>query len=203
MVLSSQSYGSLTMGAYSDADAKSDRQVADLESSGNNRMNSRKEKEDVVFETPFGVTLRGKNQLRAAVQTMAFGALLMGYGVFHVVSSATGPSEDGSELRLLEEEVAECANTAGTWWELLLYILGILYTFLALAIVCDEFFVPALEELSGPHRMNLSMDVAGKLQYRFEVGGLLTVQTLTTSVICSIYVFDHRCYSDGSRWVCS
>ena len=203
MVLSSQSYGSLTMGTYSDADAESDRQVADLESSGKNRMNSRKEKEDVVFETPFGVTLRGKNQLRAAVQTMAFGALLMGYGVFHVISSATGPSEDGSELRLLEEEVAECVNTAGTWWELLLYILGILYTFLALAIVCDEFFVPALEELSGPHRMNLSMDVAGKLQYGFEVGGLLTVQTLTTSVICSIHVFDHRCYSDGSRWVCS
>ncbi len=181
MVLSSQSYGSLNMGTYSDADPNSDLQVADLESSGKNRMNTRKEKEDVVFETPFGVTLRGKNQLRAAVQTMAFGALLMGYGVFHVISSATGPSEEGSELRLLEEEVEACANTAGTWWELLLYILGILYTFLALAIVCDEFFVPALEELSGPHRMNLSMDVAGKLQYGCEAEGLLSGARLSVT----------------------
>lgn len=38
---------------------------------------------------------------------------------------------------------------------------GILYMFLALAIVCDEFFVPALEEIASPHHMNLSMDVAG------------------------------------------
>jgi sodium/potassium/calcium exchanger 2 len=33
--------------------------------------------------------------------------------------------------------------------------------FLALAIVCDEFFVPALEEISSDHHLNLSMDVAG------------------------------------------
>jgi K+-dependent Na+/Ca+ exchanger-like protein len=87
----------------------------------------------------------------------------MGFGVFHVYSSLTDSSEDGSELRLLEEveEEAECDGISTPWWQLMLYIIGILYTFLALAIVCDEFFVPALEELSGPHRMNLSMDVAG------------------------------------------
>ncbi|EEC51499.1 2-phosphoglycolate phosphatase, partial [Phaeodactylum tricornutum CCAP 1055/1] len=39
--------------------------------------------------------------------------------------------------------------------------IGVLYMFLALAIVCDEFFVPALEEMSSKRRMNLSMDVAG------------------------------------------
>ena len=33
--------------------------------------------------------------------------------------------------------------------------------FLALAIVCDEFFVPALEEMANEDHMNLSMDVAG------------------------------------------
>lgn len=52
-------------------------------------------------------------------------------------------------------------KTADSWWHATCYIVGILYMFLALAIVCDEFFVPALEELSGPRRMNLSMDVAG------------------------------------------
>ena len=30
-------------------------------------------------------------------------------------------------------------------WMLLFYIIGIFYMFIALAIVCDEFFVPALE----------------------------------------------------------
>ena len=42
-----------------------------------------------------------------------------------------------------------------------LLAIGVLYMFLALAIVCDEFFVPALEEMSSSRRLNLSMDVAG------------------------------------------
>lgn len=41
----------------------------------------------------------------------------------------------------------------------LLLIMGILYMFVALAIVCDEFFVPALESLAEV--LNLSDDVAG------------------------------------------
>ena len=41
----------------------------------------------------------------------------------------------------------------------LLYIIGLLYMFLALAIVCDEYFVPALEQVSD--KLNLSDDVAG------------------------------------------
>mmetsp|Transcript_9798 Transcript_9798/g.15053 ORF Transcript_9798/g.15053 Transcript_9798/m.15053 type:complete len:866 (-) Transcript_9798:185-2782(-) len=43
----------------------------------------------------------------------------------------------------------------------ILYFVGILYTFLAIAIVCDELFVPALEEMASDHHLNLSMDVAG------------------------------------------
>lgn len=46
-------------------------------------------------------------------------------------------------------------------WMLVFYALGVLYMFLALAVVCDEFFVPALEEMSSSRRLNLSMDVAG------------------------------------------
>mmetsp|Transcript_44843 Transcript_44843/g.54277 ORF Transcript_44843/g.54277 Transcript_44843/m.54277 type:complete len:733 (-) Transcript_44843:403-2601(-) len=41
------------------------------------------------------------------------------------------------------------------------YILGVLYMFVAIAIVCDEFFVPSLEEMASENYMNLSMDVAG------------------------------------------
>jgi len=41
------------------------------------------------------------------------------------------------------------------------YILGVLYIFVSLAVVCDEYFVPALEEMAGPKHMDLSMDIAG------------------------------------------
>eukprot|EP00316_Scyphosphaera_apsteinii_P011541 CAMPEP_0119331788 /NCGR_PEP_ID=MMETSP1333-20130426/81388_1 /TAXON_ID=418940 /ORGANISM="Scyphosphaera apsteinii, Strain RCC1455" /LENGTH=690 /DNA_ID=CAMNT_0007341473 /DNA_START=13 /DNA_END=2085 /DNA_ORIENTATION=+ len=40
-----------------------------------------------------------------------------------------------------------------------LYILGVMYIFLALAIVCDEYFVPALDVLV--EKWNISADVAG------------------------------------------
>lgn len=102
----------------------------------------------------------------------------MGYGVFHAVSKTfleqdldLGSDEDF--LRYLQEEndnATSAPNEAvscdglkksDTAWETVLYTFGILYMFLALAIVCDEFFVPALEELSGPRRLNMSMDVAG------------------------------------------
>lgn len=46
------------------------------------------------------------------------------------------------------------------WWSAF-FGLGVLYMFVAIAIVCDDFFVPALEEISSPHNMNLDKDVAG------------------------------------------
>lgn len=158
----------------------------DLESDGRNQIRRkscfRSRNEKLEIKTPFGFTIRGKGQLRAAIQSFAFGALLLGYGVFHIYSSTTGlSSEHEPALRFLgtvaesstetiqSEQVVDeatdlatsCENGDNPWWMITLYIIGILYTFLALAIVCDEFFVPALEEISGPHRMDLSMDVAG------------------------------------------
>ena len=139
--------------------------------------------EPLVIETPIGVTLRGKGQLRAAVQTVAFGALLMGYGVLHVYSTIYTEEEDYNSdeefLRFLQQDeinatildqslagestvTCDSINKADSWWMTVIYVIGILYMFLALAIICDEFFVPALEELSGPRRLNMSMDVAGK-----------------------------------------
>mmetsp|Transcript_30479 Transcript_30479/g.63534 ORF Transcript_30479/g.63534 Transcript_30479/m.63534 type:complete len:880 (+) Transcript_30479:231-2870(+) len=64
---------------------------------------------------------------------------------------------------LLDEQDVECPSLekADPTWLAVFYFLGVLYLFLALAIVCDEFFVPALEEMSSEHHLNLSMDVAG------------------------------------------
>eukprot|EP00894_Picocystis_sp_ML_P005033 jgi/Pico_ML_1/55550/g1220.t1 len=41
----------------------------------------------------------------------------------------------------------------------LLYVMGVAYMFLALAMVCDEYFVPALEVLA--HKLGVEEDVAG------------------------------------------
>jgi len=46
-------------------------------------------------------------------------------------------------------------------WMIIVYVFGVFYMFIALAIVCDEFFVPALEEMANEDHMDLSMDVAG------------------------------------------
>lgn len=51
--------------------------------------------------------------------------------------------------------VADCNNGA-----IIMHILGLFYMFLGLSIICDEFFVPALEEMTF-NRLKLDADVAG------------------------------------------
>ncbi|KAL3939456.1 MAG: hypothetical protein SGBAC_005820 [Bacillariaceae sp.] len=72
--------------------------------------------------------------------------------------------------RRLQEEVIEDISTetlceqqtkADPEWFAAVYFLGVLYTFIAIAIVCDELFVPALEEIASEDHLDLSMDVAG------------------------------------------
>mmetsp|Transcript_38739 Transcript_38739/g.93643 ORF Transcript_38739/g.93643 Transcript_38739/m.93643 type:complete len:830 (-) Transcript_38739:161-2650(-) len=55
----------------------------------------------------------------------------------------------------------EQLSKADPEWFAAVYFLGVLYTFIAIAIVCDELFVPALEEIASEDNLNLSMDVAG------------------------------------------
>lgn len=55
----------------------------------------------------------------------------------------------------------ESQNHAKSKFGLIYYAFGVLYMFFAIAIVCDEFFVPALEEIASENYFDLSMDVAG------------------------------------------
>ena len=57
----------------------------------------------------------------------------------------------------LDLEESTLRNTDSQY--LPLYIVGVIYMFIGIAIVCDEFFVPALELIG--ERWNLSHDVAG------------------------------------------
>lgn len=52
-----------------------------------------------------------------------------------------------------------CPQPASHWAFIFLYALGTLYFFVAIAIVCDELFVPALEEIAT--MWDMSDDVAG------------------------------------------
>jgi len=48
------------------------------------------------------------------------------------------------------------------YWMIPVYVVGLLYMFAGLAIICDEFFVPALEVFTGEdHGLGLAEDVAG------------------------------------------
>ncbi len=72
-------------------------------------------------------------------------------------SAATSTKNSNTE----QEEDCPATEPANPSWLAVFYAIGMIYMFLALAIVCDEFFVPALEEISSEHHLNLSMDVAG------------------------------------------
>mmetsp|Transcript_564 Transcript_564/g.1065 ORF Transcript_564/g.1065 Transcript_564/m.1065 type:complete len:698 (-) Transcript_564:72-2165(-) len=108
-------------------------------------------------------TYRYKYRLKAAVQSAAF-LLLIGGALIWNGLNEWEPTED---LALKErrqrrlEKTCDEIDKIDPKWLIAFYGLGVLYMFLALAIVCDEFFVPALEEMSSKRHMNLSMDVAG------------------------------------------
>jgi len=115
---------------------------------------------------------------RAAFRSFAFVAVIAGYVAYQYFvpsdsirtsSSSSSSSNDGHDplgRALGEEEEArdepcEDVKVADPTWWVVLYLLGVLYMFLAIAIVCDELFVPAIEEMSFERHLNLSMDVAG------------------------------------------
>jgi len=114
--------------------------------------------------------VRKKYETRALFRSVSFVALVSCYVMYSFFStdsnspSAADPSPTDGLGRLLAESTnsTECVlNKADPPVLLVGYIAGVIYMFLALAIVCDEFFVPALEEMANEDHLNLSMDVAG------------------------------------------
>jgi K+-dependent Na+/Ca+ exchanger-like protein len=58
-----------------------------------------------------------------------------------------------------DEDSSSCPEPAEHWAMVFVYSVGTLYFFVAIAIVCDELFVPALEEIAAA--WDMSDDVAG------------------------------------------
>ena len=123
--------------------------------------------------------VKRKQHLRAAFQSAAFLALLAITLLIQTLQSiinhpnkTTTTANTAIHRRLDDTTGAPFDDTitndngcdldkAEPGWLCVFYALGVLYMFLALAIACDEFFVPALEEMSSKRQLNLSMDVAG------------------------------------------
>ncbi|GMH72260.1 hypothetical protein TrLO_g4352 [Triparma laevis f. longispina] len=118
---------------------------------------------DAVRRQRAGV--RKKYEARAIFRSMAFMMLVVGYFVYATFLTGDDTGAVDQEAMQMQRHLTNSTgcdlSVAEPGWTLILYILGVLYMFVALAIVCDEFFVPALEEMSNEDHMNLSMDVAG------------------------------------------
>ncbi len=123
-----------------------------------------------------------RQKSRAVYRAIGFSVVVGGYCLIHMTEEIIRISrgipdmeENRSEIlsyekisqyesrRLLEEELVPCGEdkAVDNVFLLIPYAAGVLYMFFAIAIVCDEFFVPALEEIASEHYFDLSMDVAG------------------------------------------
>ena len=45
-----------------------------------------------------------------------------------------------------------CCAAADKWWGVIIYFVVVLYTFLGLAIICDDYFCESLEQISEVRR---------------------------------------------------
>ena len=90
---------------------------------------------------------------------IAFVTLILGYQCIKLFDER---KQDLEPRHLFEQEETVQPNGSldNQLW-LIVYSFGVLYMFVAIAVVCDELFVPALEEIASENHLNLSMDVAG------------------------------------------
>lgn len=103
---------------------------------------------------------RYKYSMRAVFRAVSLVSLIAAFSAYNYYTK-DGIIDTGRRLSEIDRNLAVFQDKADPTWLIAVYATGILYLFLALAIVCDEYFVPALEEMSGENQLNLSLDVAG------------------------------------------
>ena len=114
-----------------------------------------------MFPTLSPSTLSLKHRNRLYFRTAALLALVGVAALLGVLNSATSAEPPASRklLRLsqADKEYFTEEELRSGW--IVLHIIGVAYIFLALAIVCDEYFVPCLEIIC--EKLDISDDVAG------------------------------------------
>ena len=122
---------------------------------------------NVESQTNKGCTFIHKHRMRAVFRSISFLALIAIISVinyFYNDHEYNRVSIETATRRLTEEDdnwKGIFQKHADPLWFMGLYIFGVLYMFLALAIVCDEYFVPALEVMSGEYHLDLTPDISG------------------------------------------
>jgi K+-dependent Na+/Ca+ exchanger-like protein len=102
-----------------------------------------------------------KHKVRAIFRAFSFVGLI---AIICVFNSFLNNNEDQDQHRRLQDgdnRKGIFQIVADPTWLLAPYVIGVLYMFLALAIVCDEYFVPALEVMSGELHLDLTADISG------------------------------------------
>mmetsp|Transcript_9459 Transcript_9459/g.19219 ORF Transcript_9459/g.19219 Transcript_9459/m.19219 type:complete len:644 (-) Transcript_9459:95-2026(-) len=100
-------------------------------------------------------TRRASPQTKLLFKTAALFGLVGCFAIYNAYSGASADADaEGASSRRLGIFIEGSAGAA-----VIVYIIGVLWMFVGLAIVCDEFFVPALEVISD--RLNLTNDIAG------------------------------------------
>jgi hypothetical protein len=116
-----------------------------------------------LFLAPFDfslMNLKTKTKIKVLAKSIGLVGLILGA----VILSTFGFSLQEETEPVLTEELphrqlkcdVEKANPSGM---VVLYIIGCFYLFLALAIICDEMFVPSLEVIA--EQLDMGPDVAG------------------------------------------
>jgi len=114
---------------------------------------------------------RHKYAIRAGFRVVSFLAVLAVFSVYNYLQSEDVSSIPGRRLSATDSAIYEAhmqdrsldifPEEADPKIILLPLIIGILYLFLAIAVVCDEFFIPALEVMVDEDHLNVSEDIAG------------------------------------------
>jgi Ca2+/Na+ antiporter len=110
-----------------------------------------------------------KQKIKAKAKIFGLFLLLGVGGTLHVVSKILKNYDNGRIDQLQSDRLLKFASSSEQVGEpqgsenrlVVLAVVGVVYMFIAIAIVCDEFFVPALEEIASEKHLDLSMDVAG------------------------------------------
>lgn len=102
---------------------------------------------------------KAHKEMLATARICVYGALLVILVLLAVFSAGTG-----SERRQLATGDAETllpwlALDPDSWYMIIFYIMGMMWLFVGMAIICDEYFVPALEVIAD--ELDITEDVAG------------------------------------------
>ena len=105
-------------------------------------------------------------QIKFYLKTAAFTILIGGFAFYNIAYDATDAASTATRMlsvessnRELNSKPLNCPKPADPRWFAIVYGFGVLYMFVGLAIIADDFFCPALDVIAD--EFELSPDVAG------------------------------------------